>query len=378
MNNFKISLDSKIQLSLLNNYGVENYDEYRFGKSRVLEHKTSLVKKLKRIIKKIIGYKKNEIKNIEEENVKRKFDNLIQTHGVKIQRLFDLLNIENQKLLVDLIAYRILGYKKVKLPLNNKMYWDAIEIGNSLVVKNDTYDPHFMHIMLDKCDLKKIGYNIQLYFSALGVVIDFIIEQYAYKSDKKTIVEVEKGDIVLDLGACWGDTALYFASKTGNQGKVYSFEFIPGNIDIFNMNISLNPHLEHQIELIHQPVSNKSEEKIYFMDNGPASKIEFEPFIDQTGYTTTISIDDFVNNNIIDKVDFIKMDIEGAEYSALEGAVETIKRFKPKLAIAIYHSMDDMVDIPNWINDLNLGYKLFLGHYTIHAEETVIFAKVEK
>ena len=108
------------------------------------------------------------------------------------------------------------------------------------------------------------------------------------------------------------------------------------------------------------------------------SKIEFEPFIDQTGFTTTISIDDFVNNNGLEKVDFIKMDIEGAECSALEGAVETIMKFKPKLAIAIYHSMDDMVNIPNWINDLNLGYKLYLGHYTIHAEETVIFAKAEK
>ena len=69
------------------------------------------------------------------------------------------------------------------------------------------------------------------------------------------------------------------------------------------------------------------------------------------------------------------MDIEGAEPSALEGAIETIKKFKPKLAIAIYHSMDDFVNIPNWILDLNLGYEIFIDHYTIHAEETVCFAK---
>ena len=86
--------------------------------------------------------------------------------------------------------------------------------------------------------------------------------------------------------------------------------------------------------------------------------------------------DDFVKDNNIPRVDFIKMDIEGAEPFALNGAVETIKRFKPKLAIAIYHSMDDFVNIPEWITGLNLGYKLYLGHYTIHSEETILFAKV--
>ena len=343
------------------------------------------MKNIKRKINKIIGYKKIEIEkqkienmNNEAENIQKALDSMNHNYGDKLQQVFDILNIENQKLLVDIIAYRILGYKKVKLPLNNSKYWEAIEIGNSLVNKNETYNPHFLHFILEKCDLKKIGYDIQLYFSAIGVVIDFIIEQYAYKSANNAIVEVEKGDVVLDLGACWGDTALYFASKTGEKGKVYPFEFIPDNIKLFNKNIALNPNLEKQIELIQHPVSNKSGEKIYFLDNGPGSRIVFEPFEGQTGFSTTISIDDFVRKNNIKKVDFIKMDIEGAEPLALVGAIETLKKFKPKLAIAIYHSMDDLVNIPNWINDLNLGYKLYLGHYTIHAEETVIFAKVEK
>ena len=69
------------------------------------------------------------------------------------------------------------------------------------------------------------------------------------------------------------------------------------------------------------------------------------------------------------------MDIEGAESAALEGAIETIKKFRPVLAIAIYHSMEDFINIPRWILDLNLDYELFIGHYTIHAEETVCFAK---
>jgi FkbM family methyltransferase len=370
MPDFKKALEKKLLESHFNDFGSENYDESRFGE---LQHNPEPVPgtftKVKRAIIEITGYKKS--KKLE------KHKEFILKYQVGLQKFYEAVNNTEKELLVALIAYRLLGYKQVKLPKNNKEYWEAIETGNSLADKNDTYDPHFMHFILEKCDLRKIGYDINLYFSGAGVAIDFILEQYAYKSDKKRIVSVEKGDVVLDLGACWGDTALYFASKTGEQGKVYSFEFIPDNIKIFNLNISLNPNLNKRIELIRHPVSDKSGEIIYYTDNGPGSRIEYNPFEGQTGQTTTISIDDFVKINKIERVDFIKMDIEGAEPFALIGAIGTIKRFKPKLAIAIYHSMEDFVNIPEWISGLNLEYKLHLDHYTIHSEETVIFAKVE-
>jgi FkbM family methyltransferase len=370
VNNFKRALEKKLIQSQYNNFGVDNYDEYRFGEFPTVNvARRSIIFRIKNEIKKIIRYKTSQIINTHNDFLTKYED--------RLQKIYEQVNAEGQSLLVDIIAYRLLGYKKVKLPRNNKEYWDKIEIANSLADNNDTYDPHFLHFILQKCYLRKIGYEILLYFSGAGVAIDFIFEQYAYKSGSETIIAVEKGDVVLDLGACWGDTALYFACKTGEQGKVYSFEFIPDNIKLFNINISLNPNLIKQIELIQHPVSNKSDNKIYFIDNGPGSRIEFEPITGQTGQATTISIDDFVNNNSITKVDFIKMDIEGAETLALDGAIETIKRFKPKLAIAIYHNMDDFVNIPNWIEELNMGYKLYLGHYTIHSEETVIYAKVE-
>jgi len=159
--------------------------------------------------------------------------------------------------------------------------------------------------------------------------------------------------------------------------RTLDWKNIENQLKLFELNTTLNPSLKKKIELIRNPVSDRSGEEIYFNDKGPSSRIEFQPFDEQTGQSTTISIDDFVKSNNIRRVDFIKMDIEGAEPLALYGAIETIKRFKPKLAIAIYHSMDDFVNIPSWIIDLNLGYRLYLGHYTIHSEETVIFAKVE-
>jgi hypothetical protein len=126
---------------------------------------------------------------------------------------------------------------------------------------------------------------------------------------------------------------------------------------------------------VEQPVSNTSNIPLYFLDNGPGSRIEFAPFAAQTGETTSITIDDFAESQAIEKIDFIKMDIEGAELLALKGAEKTIRKYRPKLAIAIYHSMEDFVSIPQWILNLDLGYELFLDHFTIYGEETVIFAK---
>ena len=91
----------------------------------------------------------------------------------------------------------------------------------------------------------------------------------------------------------------------------------------------------------------------------------------------TSTIDDIVARNDVPRLDFIKMDIEGSEPAALEGARETILRFRPKLAIAIYHKASDFVGIPNWILDLNIGYRIFIDHFTIHSEETVCFAKCQ-
>jgi FkbM family methyltransferase len=275
---------------------------------------------------------------------------------------------------VEIIAYRLLGYKKIKLPFNNSAYWDALEKVKSLKKGNDTIDPHFMHFALEHFDLRPIGYNLELYFFGGGIVIDFIIEQYAYKLNDKYILHAEKDDVVLDIGACWGDTTLYFADKVGDNGKVFSFEFIPDNIKIYNINMGLNSHFNKRIQLVENPVSDISGQEVYYENNGPGSKIFDFPFKTHTGSATTISVDDFVDRYNISKIDFIKMDKEGAELAALRGALKTITKHKPRLAIAIYHSMEDFVNIPKWLMDLNLGYEFYLGHYTIYAEETVIYA----
>jgi len=85
-----------------------------------------------------------------------------------------------------------------------------------------------------------------------------------------------------------------------------------------------------------------------------------------------VRIDDVVE----DKVTLIKMDIEGAEIPALEGAKKTILKDKPKLAICIYHNIEDLWKIPLLIHSLVPEYKLYVRHHTIKFWDSVLYAQI--
>ncbi|MBS1745660.1 MAG: FkbM family methyltransferase [Bacteroidetes bacterium] len=361
-------IDSFIK-NVNNNY-IDNYDEERFGQ---LSEK--IESGLKRKIKEL--FLKNYISKADLQYYLHKFLLGIEKYSVQLNRIYDLLADDTSKeLLIDIVSFRLLGHKKVKLKTNSIENEKVYKTIKSIEKNEDSIDPKFLHFKLYKYDLGFFGKNIQLYFTARGILCDFFLEQYSYKSE---IIEISamNGDIVIDAGGCWGDTALYFAERVGESGKVYSFEFIPDNLSIFKKNCDLNPGLKPRIKTISKPLWNESGKKVFYNNNGPASIVTFNDFDDADGETETITIDDFISANNIQRIDFIKMDIEGSELYALAGAKETIRKYKPKLAISIYHSWDDFVNIPQWIIDLNLGYKIYLGQYTIHAEETVIFATIK-
>lgn len=84
----------------------------------------------------------------------------------------------------------------------------------------------------------------------------------------------------------------------------------------------------------------------------------------------TMTIDSFVEKERIERVDFIKIDTEGAEREIIKGARETIKRFKPKMAISAYHLPDDKKVIPELILSIRDDYKFKLVN---KGEEDLFF-----
>ena len=74
-----------------------------------------------------------------------------------------------------------------------------------------------------------------------------------------------------------------------------------------------------------------------------------------------------------EEVSMIKADIEGAELAMLKGGSKLIKQCKPRLAICLYHTPFDMIDIPLYIKQLVPEYKMSIRHHAMDASETVLY-----
>ncbi len=86
------------------------------------------------------------------------------------------------------------------------------------------------------------------------------------------------------------------------------------------------------------------------------------------------SLDAFCSNRGVGKIDFICCDIEGAEMNFLQGAQHTILKDRPQMAISIYHSREQFLEVPLFLNELLGEYTYRLGHYSDSTNETALYA----
>lgn len=361
-------LTNSIESSVNNNY-ADNYDYQRFGNPA-----TSSSSVIKRVFKSIKALMPG---NLTYSTASSRLA-VIKENSERFQWLYDHLKDEESKsLLISLLAYRVLGHKHVKLPLNTSEYWKKVAELDALTLGAESIDLGFNDWQTYRQNLAPLGYPIELFIRPSGVMEQFILQQYRCMTEKDAI-EVEEGDYVIDAGGCYGDTALYFSTKVGETGRVISFEFLPENLKIFEQNLTLNPTLSDRISIIRKPLGSNSNKDMYILKNGPGTKVLEKSNDPMAECIKTTSIDATMWQNNFSHVDFIKMDIEGSELKALKGAEETINRHKPKLAISVYHHLQDFWEIPQWIDSLNLGYTFYLRHFTIHSEETILFADINR
>jgi FkbM family methyltransferase len=200
-----------------------------------------------------------------------------------------------------------------------------------------------------------------LSFSA--AIQNFILDNYCISECR-----VAQGDVVFDIGAFDGVTSLKFASQAGSSGKVYAVEALRDNIKFIKNNI--NQRKISNVQIVEYAFYDRKT-NLNITNSGACSALTTSD--KSASPVQCIQIDDFVCENNIEKVDFIKMDIEGAELPALKGGAETIKRFRPKMAICIYHSGSDLVSIPFFIKKLDLGYSFYVRKYAPTHSETVLF-----
>ena len=364
---------NRVLLDSVGNNHRDNFDTRRFGTQRAIDL-SSIRSSASRLVSQLLakaGFARTRV----VFPLLRGGISFVQPHLADLEWLYHhLADDESRKLLVQLIAYRALGLRHVKLPLNRPEHWKLIETIEKAAKGCETIDSGFMGFQLARIDLRQLGVPVTLFTVPAGASVQFLEQQYRCVTADAAPIEAADGEVVIDAGACWGDTALYFAAKVGPLGRVFSFEFLPENLQVFRRNLDLNPHLKDRVVLVEHPIWSSSDQTLFINGNGPATRVELVPSAPNAPSIKTFSIDDLVARHGLDRLDFIKMDIEGAEMSALRGAETALRRFRPELAIAVYHSLSDFWAVPQFLDALGLGYRFYLRHFTIHAEETVLFA----
>jgi FkbM family methyltransferase len=195
-------------------------------------------------------------------------------------------------------------------------------------------------------------------------------DQY-YLQRKGIFVGPQKGDVILDCGSHVGDISLRFAVDVGPNGKVFGFDPDPHHVAICRENAARN-QLDTRMFFVACGISDRVIQG--HSEAGEEGSCTIDASRRLSTSDASISIDVFSEQQGLNSVDYIKMDIEGSEMKGLRGADSTIRRYRPKLAICIYHRPADLWEITNYVAERYPFYQLFVGHHSLHEEETVLYA----
>jgi len=154
---------------------------------------------------------------------------------------------------------------------------------------------------------------------------------------------LKDGDVFFDIGANIGCYSLIAAKQTGSKGEVHSFEPVTKVFEKLQSNVLLNGF--RNIKLNQNAVFEKSGVLELFVSSnenaGMSSMFHHDTESGQTEKAIAITIDEYVERMKITKIDFIKIDIEGAELFALKGMRNTLRRFSP---IILMELSDDILN----------------------------------
>ena len=161
-------------------------------------------------------------------------------------------------------------------------------------------------------------------------------------------LKLNESETFLDLGAYRGDTVISFINRVKKYNKIVAiepdiktFKKLCENTKIIKNNVNINAFAGEKSGIVR------------FNANGSRG-------VGKSGKETEVNVISVDELNIAPT--FIKMDIEGAEISAIRGTKKTISEFKPKMQIATYHKSGDLIEIPKEILKCRSDYKVYLRH----------------
>lgn len=171
---------------------------------------------------------------------------------------------------------------------------------------------------------------------------------------------------IIDGGAYDGDTVKEFIEKWGDRAKLYLYCFEASRANCYILENNQALFYPHKVFVHNLALWDISGCELVFSDSYLSGKITEKG----SEHVMTGKIDDLD----FERVDFIKLDIEGAERNCLEGARKTIENYRPCLAICAYHLQDDLLVLYEFIKSLNCSYEIKLRHYKDSSGDTILYA----
>lgn len=170
---------------------------------------------------------------------------------------------------------------------------------------------------------------------------------------------ISPGDIVIDCGAHVG----FFtrAALKAGAGLVVAIEIAPENLVCLRRNLSAEI-ASGKVIICEKGVWDKDDSMdLYISYNSGGDSLIIHTKDQPKVKVLLTTLDKIVSESRLQRVDLVKMDIEGAERNALKGAAKTLQQFKPKLSISAYHSKDDLDIIPALIRQIKPDYQIDYG-----------------
>ncbi|MDX1653031.1 MAG: FkbM family methyltransferase [Brumimicrobium sp.] len=172
--------------------------------------------------------------------------------------------------------------------------------------------------------------------------ISDIVDWYIYFGFKELSREalydlIQEGQTVIDIGANVGDVTLHAAQIVGKNGEIHAFEPDPTNYKRLTANLNLNTFnniRKNQVGLGHETGTFK----IANIDSGNQGMnriIQGKPTNLNTHEINVITLDSYALENRLEKIDLIKIDVEGFEYNVLKGSTAVINNFHPTFFIEL-------------------------------------------
>jgi FkbM family methyltransferase len=296
-------------------------------------------------------------------------------HGLPIKKAQD---VEKNALILNASGGRPLSAKRHldELGLQNLDYFSFLKYSGLQSLVPVAFNEGFSRDFFEHESEYSWIYNLlademskTIFRKLVSFRLNYDIEELSVFSDRESEQYFEdflqlspEGETFIDVGGFNGYNSLEFIKRCPGYSAIHLFEPEPDNYIKCVKALKNRPNV-----FCHQHGLSDKSESLRLESGGSGSKIS------ETG---SISIkvdclDDVLKNHF--RPTLIKMDIEGAEMQAIEGAKHTITSYCPKLALCVYHKVGDFWRIPRKILSLQSNYQIYLRHYTESIYETVMF-----